>query len=645
MASGTDIYAFGSISGSGRLSWWLRKSPDSGTFYVFDEYSTSLQGTNPKKIIKEVSGSILCCGQTGSLGIIRKYETFDNNAWLIRYSADNGTSWFDKPFSIKAGLSDRANDVEIDSNNKIYVVGYNSGTSTERNWIVKSSPDGSIWTDCDSYTLGTDTLEEAKTIAIDNNNIIYVAGYESSSAGFKNWIIRSSSDGSNWKTVDFFSSAYISGSEDVACGITTDSNNNVFVVGYTTGSNNVQSILVRKSTTGKSSSFSTVDTYNCNGLKTVATAIDAYGTKLYLVGDVTGSTQYQEGLMRRSLNGGTTWENYDFFGAAPSSSFYKNIRFDSSGSIYTCGQSASLGFVKKYKFLQSPGFNRTQYSGDTKYDKYDPNTGLNFKNEYAKKELLGWEVKKYPNAEHSGVFMNNKLDGPFVIPSIDTSKDSSHWEGDHRRVIKMTVWGLTSSFFSGNAWHNDVNINVGSEIYLTGANGTELSMSLFDETYELVDTGSYYHKIAGVTAATVAEKFNPYLTFYVSSSAQAFNRAEFKVMFRDSNSSAWTNYKDIVPFSMYFTESNKYGQITGWYKFEYNFFSGSLQQIPRFSSLRNNGFLVVSASSAKTYAFKDFKFTYDLPLADTGVEYFRSLDNKNIEEKFINYNVLKDIED
>jgi len=54
----------------------------------------------------------------------------------------------------------------------------------------------------------------------------------------------------------------------------------------------------------------------------------------------------------------------------------------------------------------------------------------------------------------------------------------------------------------------------------------------------------------------------------------------------------------------------------------------------------------LSATNASDiYSFRDFKLEFNLPLDNAGVEYYRDLDNQNIEERFINRNVLKDIED
>jgi len=634
-----SIYAAGYFLTPGsRQIWWTAKShmTSSTSWTEVDRHSNSSSLNDEARNIAIDSNDnvyVVGYGPSGSVG---------NNSWIIKSSSDRGATWAYQTLNTMSGGDDQAWNIAIDSNNIIYVVGYHSGAVGKNSWLVKSSSNGVLWGNCDEYAI-EDYSNSAYGIAIGNSNIVYVCGGEKDEATqLKDWLVRSSSNGKNWATVDHFTSSYIAKSIDNPLDITINSSNNIFIVGFATGSATERDSIIRKSTTGKSGSWSTVDTCNILGnSKTSLRGVASTGKIVY----ATGEDQTNKKLfIRKSVNEGTTWENFDDWSSGVTV-FGLGIAISVSGSIYACGLSGSRGFVREYKFGESPGFFRTQYSGDTKYDKYNANTSLNSKNEYAKKELSNWENKKYPDAKHSGVFMNDKVSGPFVIPSIDTSKDSCHWFGGHKRNIKLILWGLTSSYSSASAYHTDRDINKASIMYLTGANGTELSQSIFTEVNTLLDSGSIGHLLTGETISTVNYRYNPCLSLLVSGCAQAFDRSQIKIMFRDGNSDAWTSYKDLVPFGVFLTESDRSGNRTGWFKFEYNLFSGSKQQIPKFSLLRTNTNFVLSSSTSKTYAFRDVKLEFDQPLADTGAEYMRDLDNKNIEERYINYDVLKKIED
>lgn len=312
--------------------------------------------------------------------------------------------------------------------------------------------------------------------------------------------------------------------------------------------------------------------------------------------------------------------------------------FKNQRSVF--GDGEELGPDKNKK--ENKDFYRTQYSGDTKNDIFRTNSDLNSKNELAKKELLGWENKNYPNAQHTGVFICLKYGEPLVTKTVDSTIQQSHWFGGNKKFLKMKIWGLTASYYNGSAWVKSTNQNIAGMIALTGANGTELSQSLFDEQ-DYYMTATFTSDIFGIADTTARYIYNPQLSYYVSCSNAVLDTSHFSVEFKDGNS-VWNLYKGLNNASGSFTaEKDSNGNNTGWQIYRIDKFY-SQEQSPIIKIGSDNVHFRLSSSAGKTYVFKNIKLEFLHPLSNVGVEKYLEYDNQNINNYYYNFDVLKKVE-
>jgi uncharacterized delta-60 repeat protein len=155
---------------------------------------------------------------------------------LTKYSSNGNFEWTKKWGTTRY---DWGLDIAIDSNDYIYVTGYTRGSMDGTNlgdydlFLTKYSTDGSL-----VYTKqwGTDDVDKANGIAIDSNNNIYITGYTMGSLDGTNlglgdlFLTKYTSDGSLVWNLQWGTNNYDGGE-----GIMIDSNNNIYVTGCTKG--------------------------------------------------------------------------------------------------------------------------------------------------------------------------------------------------------------------------------------------------------------------------------------------------------------------------------------------------------------------------------------------------------------------------
>jgi uncharacterized delta-60 repeat protein len=134
---------------------------------------------------------------------------------------------------------DYGQNVAADSNNNIYIIGYTWGDLDENNLggydisLRKYSSNGSlIW----AKQWGTSGHEQGNGVAIDSNDNIYVTGYTDGNmvgtnlGGKDIFLSKYSSDGTQ-----LWTKQYGTVSTDQGYSVVVDSNNNIYVTGYTWG--------------------------------------------------------------------------------------------------------------------------------------------------------------------------------------------------------------------------------------------------------------------------------------------------------------------------------------------------------------------------------------------------------------------------
>lgn len=239
----------------------------------------------------------------------------------------------------------------IDPTGNLFVAG-NARENPTISWdalIQRSADAGSTWTISDNF--GPTASGHYATyfgLASDAAGNLYAVGTQNPEGGTGiYWLVRQSSDsGNTWNTIDYFNTP---GVNFYAHGVSTDSAGNVYVAGYSTGANNVNTWTVRKGVNaGGSWSWSTVDSFSpYNYGQAFAVLCHPNGT-LFVSGsaDVAlaskkGTSVVQAWITRRSLDGGRTWSTVDSY--SPASGFEgRGLGIDVSGNIYAVGLNTGL---------------------------------------------------------------------------------------------------------------------------------------------------------------------------------------------------------------------------------------------------------------------------------------------------------------
>ena len=283
-------------------------------------------------------------------------------------------------------------------------------------------------------------------------------------------------------------------------------------------------------------------------------------------------------------------------------------------------------------------FFRNKISGDQQDEINNPNVGLNWKNEWARRAEIDLRDKNFDytlGGYRTGSFIHPKIgQNAFVINGLQTARNNEHYFTGYRKNVKLVAWGLSGSI--------QQLITSTRLFHLTGANGLELSQSLFDGNDVLVETGSFLSNF-NQTFSTIENRFDSVIYFRASGSNTAFNQTEFTVEFKDDNSPIWTNYKEISRSSgSYLTIEDV--NDPGWR--QYRLFLDHETVLPRFALNRDKVMFRISSSAGKTYAFKDFRLEFNEQLTVDGVQKYVNLDNQfnpNILSN-LNRNVMPKVE-
>ena len=310
-----------------------------------------------------------------------------------------------------------------------------------------------------------------------------------------------------------------------------------------------------------------------------------------------------------------------------------------TNSGYKFKTSFAAGAERNDRSYDVNNFYRHKYSGDQQDEINDPNVGLNWKNEWARREQITLEGNNFDSngdGYHTGSFIHPKIgQNAFVINSARGAEESTHFFTGYKKNVKMIAWGLSGSVQQ---------LTTATRLFhLTGVAGClELSQSLFDANNVLIETGSFLSHF-NQTFSTVEDRHDALLTFQVSASSNPFTVADFTVDFKDDNS-IWTNYKRISRESgSIYLEKTEKGE-EGWRQFFLVLDHETVR--PRFSLNRTNVMFRISSSTDRTYAFKDFQVQFNEQLTNDGIRKYMDIDNTNNDKIFINLNrdILKKIE-
>lgn len=333
-ASG-DLLAVG-MTTPGAKRWIIRKSPVSGTSWTtVDDFSIdSAQDSEARGVARDAAGNMYAVGYAT--------DSSPYNHWIVRKSSNGGASWTTvDTYQYSASQHAQAYGIAI-RESAIYVVGVAMDSGAVNRWIVRKSTDGgSSWTNIDDYRYSGSINAIGIGITVSANGHLYAVG-QGYNGSFWKWVVRRSTDGGGtWAIVDDFQ---LNGSGDsYAKGVIVSTTGEVFVVG--TGVSTNSRWVVRKSSTGDSGTWSTVDSFEYEA------TYDSFGESIiqdgrgniYASGGGKDSGSTAHWIIRKSENGGATWTTVDDHQKTANYNSYAGGLFkDQAGALYSAGLSSDI---------------------------------------------------------------------------------------------------------------------------------------------------------------------------------------------------------------------------------------------------------------------------------------------------------------
>jgi len=281
----------------------------------------------------------------------RSYDPGTNYDYAtVKYSPDSNLPLWVARYNGSGNGSDVAYAMAIDSNDNIYVAGRSTGSDTNYDYVtVKYPPDSNqpVWVA--RYNGPGNYIDLAYAIAIDSNDNIYVTGYSSGSGTSYDYTTVKYSADSNLPVWVARYNGPGDGS-DVAYAVALDSNDNIYVTGRSHGSGtNYDYATVKYSPDGNLPVW--VARYNGphnSGDDAYAIAIDS-NDNIYVTGRSIGSgTNYDYATVKYSADSNLPVWVARYNGLGNGIDQAEAIAVDSSDYIYVTGESAGSGTSSDY---------------------------------------------------------------------------------------------------------------------------------------------------------------------------------------------------------------------------------------------------------------------------------------------------------
>ncbi|HUP57295.1 MAG TPA: hypothetical protein VM598_07585, partial [Bdellovibrionota bacterium] len=270
--------------------------------------------------------------------------TFSGGNWIVRKSANSGASWSQVDSFQHVGGGATPLGIGVDLSGAVYVVGSGLGTGgagIQNDWIVRRSTNaGTSWTTVDQFELGANTAyNQANGFGIDPaTGDRYVVG---SGGTFKHWIVRKSTDGTTWSTVDDYQPFVNKNAEAIA--FAADSSGNLYVAGMAEDTAfGTYHVVVRKSTNAGGSWATVADIAGMNPFAG-GVAVDPSGNVYF------SYSAYTFWKVMKSTNGGGAWTQVDHFThAAPNFQYLypRSMHAGSNGALYVVGEAGGSAIVR-----------------------------------------------------------------------------------------------------------------------------------------------------------------------------------------------------------------------------------------------------------------------------------------------------------
>ncbi|TXT65997.1 MAG: hypothetical protein BAJALOKI1v1_340020 [Promethearchaeota archaeon] len=357
-----------------------------------------------------------------------------NTSASLNYNLAINTTWNATSFDV-------ANDIAVDSNGNIYITGFLgsiTGLGPSDAFLAKFDKNGNhIW----NRTWVKDLVDEAEAIVLDENDNIYITGYNRSLLGSTAFIAKYDTNGNSIKNVSWSMSTL-----NFAQDITIDSSGNIYITGQTGLTQPTTDVFIAK---------------------------------------------YNDSL---DLQMNITWG----FGSGPDSA--SGIDVDNNGDIYISGTNESITgdsdtFIAKFDNEGNPLMNIShQFSSSN-------SSGLAIDiDRHGNSHIVGYNgsiftmtnafVAKYDNSGNSLWNItnfypsNNSIANDIVLDSLGNVYVSG-WRGDLNSrtdafIIKSNSAGslllnITHEVGQSNSSAEAITLDSNGNIYITGYNGSLIS--------------------------------------------------------------------------------------------------------------------------------------------------------------------------
>jgi hypothetical protein len=497
-SSGT-ILSVGNASGSS--TWITRKShlTASSTWTILDSFGAGAVDRYRSIYVcrnSDADNDRVFTGGVSTTSIVFRRSTNHGASYTAVFSLNSGTVATDVVGFANSGSTILAG------------VNLNSATKGWQIWKSDSSGDSATWSEMDSsgsaFVRGIDCQHktEPMVLAVGTSTL-------------KSGVIRRLS-ASAWSTVYESSLTLLEAFHDVAWGSGT-LQEYAFAVGVS-GSNRG---LVKRTTDG-GATWTTVDVFSASlpgnavaltgtTARTIAITPDE---SIYVAGDLyaSGSPRRRAMWVRASYDRGETWHTLEYFNLRDVAADLKDEPFSllalPDNRVLLSYESENYGvsdgfeygghaFVREYRKTRGSAFARTKTSGDDQDDKNDPMLGVNFKNDYTRRQLATLE-RQNKDGYRSGSFVNRKLGNTFVTNTANSSLDQEHYFGDARKTMRLSLHGVMFDrdivLVTGSAV-NDIAVDSSGNLFACGYK-TVSSGSAW-RVWKSVDGGSAWSELAG----------------------------------------------------------------------------------------------------------------------------------------------------
>jgi uncharacterized delta-60 repeat protein len=338
--SSNNVYVTGNSMGS-----------SSGLDYATIKYSSSGvpawtnrlngQGNGDDKAIGvavDTSNNVYVTGSSTSSGNGLDYAT-------VKYSSAGIASWTNR-YNGPANGDDIPVGLTVDRNGNVYVAGYSPGSSSGVDYatIKYSSAGAALWTN--RYNSTANGTDQASAVAMDTNNNVFVAGFSAGSAsGFDFATVKYLTSGAGAWTNRY---TWLANGNDAAYAIALDRSNNVYVAGYSANSlSGLDVVTIKYSPFGQPLWTNLYGGPGNSTDKGRAVGCDS-GNNVYVTGYSIGSgTGYDIFTIRYSGSGTPVWTNrYD--GPASLDDYANALAVDSVNNVIVTGTTAGDYVTLKY---------------------------------------------------------------------------------------------------------------------------------------------------------------------------------------------------------------------------------------------------------------------------------------------------------